>query len=114
MIASALRARGHDVVAVKERPDLRGLPDAPIFAAAGAEGRAVVTVDVEDFRPLAARSQRVGAAGFGVVLVPGRRFARRPEKSSAVMLALDRLLRELPGDEDLIAQGGEHWLQPPS
>jgi hypothetical protein len=29
------------------------------------------------------------------------------------MLALDRLLRELPGDDDLVTQrGGEYWLKP--
>jgi lipid A disaccharide synthetase len=50
---------------------------------------------------------------FGVVLVAPRRFAWRPEKSGAVILALDRLLRELPGDHDLVdRRGGEVWLQP--
>jgi hypothetical protein len=56
---------------------------------------------------------RRSGRGFGVVLVPSRRFRRRPEKSSVVMLALDQLLRELPGDNDLVAlRGGEVWLQP--
>jgi predicted nuclease of predicted toxin-antitoxin system len=113
VIARALRARGHDVVAVKERPDLVTLPDPLVFAAALTARRAVVSVDVEGFRTLAAEAMRRSGRGFGVVLVPSRRFRRRPEKSSVVMLALDQLLRELPGDNDLVAlRGGEVWLQP--
>lgn len=49
-IAVQLRRRGHNVVAVAERPDLRGQPDALIFAAAQSEERAVVTENVADYR----------------------------------------------------------------
>jgi len=42
-IAAALRDQGHDVVAVAERHDLRGMPDAAIFDAVLAEGRAIET-----------------------------------------------------------------------
>jgi hypothetical protein len=84
-----------------------------IFAASVDEARAVVTVDVTGFRDLAAEAAKRGTPGFGLVLVLPRRFWP-PEKSGAVVIALDRLLRELPGDYDLIALGGEHWLQPPS
>jgi hypothetical protein len=112
-IAKALRSRGHDVVAVKERSDLMELPDPLVFTAAVAEGRAVVTIDAAGFRGVAADALRRGARSRGVVLVPVRPFPA-PEKSGAVVLALDRLLRELPGDDDLVRlRGGEHWLQPP-
>jgi hypothetical protein len=99
--------------AVQERFDLVGLPDPIVFSAAIVERRAVVSVDLAGFRTLASEILRRGR-GLGIVLVWGRRFLRRPEKSRAVMLGLDQLLRELPGDDDLVTQrGGEHWLEPP-
>jgi predicted nuclease of predicted toxin-antitoxin system len=114
-IAHALRSRGHDVIAVKERPDLLGLSDRLVFVAGAAEGRAVVTIDVKGFRQLAADASRRGAPTRGIVLVPRRRFSRTAEKSEAIVVALDRLMRELPGDDDLVARrGGEVWLQQPS
>jgi predicted nuclease of predicted toxin-antitoxin system len=39
-IALELRSRGHDVVAIKERPDLQSLSDPEIVAAARREKRA--------------------------------------------------------------------------
>ena len=59
-IAEALRDRGHEVVAVAERGDLRGLPDEAIFDAALAEGWVIVTENVVDYRPLAADAMRAG------------------------------------------------------
>ena len=53
-IAVALRERHRvDAVSVRERPDLAGHPDVEVFSSAQAEGRAVVTENVRDFRPLA-------------------------------------------------------------
>jgi len=96
---------------VEERPDLIGLPDPLIFEAGVAEGRAVVTIDAKGSRQRAAAGARRGSASRGLVLVPPGRFPY-PEKSGAVMLALDQLLRDLPGDDDLVIQrGGEHWLE---
>lgn len=42
-IAEGLRRRGHDVTAVDEQPDLRGLPDPSLFEVAQREARAIVT-----------------------------------------------------------------------
>ena len=47
-IAAALRERGHDVVAVAERLDLRAMTDEELFAWAGHESRRLVTENVED------------------------------------------------------------------
>ena len=52
-IASQLRSCGPDVSAVAEREDLIGRSDRPIFELAGAEGGAMITNNVKDFRPLA-------------------------------------------------------------
>jgi Protein of unknown function DUF82. len=53
-IASVLRQRGHDVVAVTDRADLIGRTDRIILEVASAEGRAVITNNIKDFRPPAA------------------------------------------------------------
>jgi predicted nuclease of predicted toxin-antitoxin system len=49
VIAEQLRSRDHDVVAVDERPDLRGLPDADLFELAQRDARAILTYNREDF-----------------------------------------------------------------
>ena len=53
-IAVLLRQAGHDVDAVADREDLVGRSDRIIFEVACSEGRAVVTNNINDFRPLAA------------------------------------------------------------
>ena len=61
-IAEALRDRGHEVVAVAERRDLRGMPDAALFDEAQAGCWVIVTENVVDYRPLAAAAMRAGRA----------------------------------------------------
>jgi len=53
-IAVLLRQAGYDVDAVADREDLAGRSDRIIFEVACSEGRAVVTNNIKDFRPLAA------------------------------------------------------------
>lgn len=48
-IANRLRDRGHDAVAVKECPDLVGLPDEDLLVAAQLQTRVLVTEDIKDF-----------------------------------------------------------------
>ncbi len=63
-IAVLLREAGYDVVAVVERVDLVGSIDSTILEVATSEGRAVVTNNIKDFRPLAAeRLARDGRMG---------------------------------------------------
>ena len=77
------------VVAVVERDDLRSRPDAEIFSAAQEEGRAVVTENVRDFRPLAARRQAQGRVHAGLVLTSNRRWPRaRAETAGRLVVAL--------------------------
>jgi hypothetical protein len=108
-IASVLRSRGHDVVAVAERDDLRSLSDSRVFDAATVERRAVVTLDVRGFRAVAREALAAGDMSYGLVLVsPG------PSSRGAPLLAaLDQLLRELPADDDVVVRrGGEVWVGP--
>jgi Domain of unknown function (DUF5615) len=107
-IARALRSRGHDVVALPERYDLRGLGDSRVFEAATKERRAVVTLDAGDFRPVAREALAAGQTCYGLVLVSPAPSAR----GAPLLAALDRLLRELPGDDDIVRlRGGEVWLR---
>ena len=109
-IAKRLRDKHqHDVVAVVERDDLKGLPDADIFLAAQEDYRAVVTENVRDFRPIAREWQAMGKVHFGLVLTTDRRFPRAHSRTAG------RLVRGL---NDLIeaeaapqpASNREIWL----
>jgi hypothetical protein len=108
-IAVALRRRGHDVVAVAERDDLRCQADVSILAAAGAEGRVVVTEDVADFLTLGARRLPDRRQHRGVVLVPHPAFPRHRPGIGRLTRALEALLVSHPGDDDLI--GSVFWLK---
>ncbi|MDE0492783.1 MAG: DUF5615 family PIN-like protein [Acidimicrobiaceae bacterium] len=94
-VAALLRDWGHDAVAVKERADLKGLPDRDLVLAATAEGRAVVTENGRDF---AALGQRISAAGqrhSGLILASARRFPRTAPNHGRVLAdALAALLSE--------------------
>jgi hypothetical protein len=108
-IARQLRNRGHDVIAVGERHDLRGRSDRVHFAAAPNERRVIVTRDVADFRPLIADALSSSTPTYGLVCVP-RRYALSRQGIGALVGALDGLLKSLPGDDAVIRRGGEIWL----
>jgi nucleoside-diphosphate-sugar epimerase len=91
-VAEQLRARGHDVVAVSERPALRGLPDRELFAVARDERRALASDDV-GFRSIEAECRTRGAAHHGVVYTSSRRFPRgEPGTVGKLTRALDAFL----------------------
>jgi hypothetical protein len=75
-VAEQLRGAGHDVVAVKERPELVGLPDAELLAAATADDRVVVTENVKDVAALARRATSRGERHAGLVFTHPQRFRR--------------------------------------
>jgi predicted nuclease of predicted toxin-antitoxin system len=104
--ARQLRRRGHDVMAVAERPELRGKPDEVVFSAAQAEGRAVVTENVADYLPLAAARTQAGQAHFGLILTSNRRYPRQePRTLGRLVAALDELLSGGLDETSL-----EYWL----
>lgn len=107
LIAMTLRGRGLDVEAVTERPDLPQATDAQVMDVAAREGRAVVTNNLKDFRPIAAERLATGRGHCGLILLPSRR-SRSREATGAIADAIERLMRAHP---DGIA-GAEHWLQP--
>ncbi len=104
-IAAALRERGHDVVAVAERSDLRGKPDEVIFAEALADARAIVTENVVDYRPLASAAIRVGRASPTLIFTSNRTYPRASRRTAGrLVTALDSLLSAGRPPE------AEHWL----
>jgi predicted nuclease of predicted toxin-antitoxin system len=107
-IAAQLRRRGHDAVAVTERPELRSATDDSVFAIAQQEGRAVVTENVADFVPLADAADQLGAAHHGLVLVDPSKYPRGLHRTIGRMVrALDRILNDCPGAEPT---GTRQWL----
>lgn len=104
--AAQLRRRGHDVVAVAERPDLRTQEDEVIFAAAQDEDRAVVTENVADYRPIADSLLQHGRSHGGLILTTDRRFPRHdPRTLGRLIAALDALLSSATD-----IRGREYWL----
>ena len=106
VIVEQLRLRGHDVVAVVERPDLRRLPDAELFTIAQRESRVIITENSDDFCPIANEERLRGGTFCGLVLTHDRQFSRHdPRIIGRMVTALDRLLTD---DPDLTNR--EHWL----
>ena len=104
-IAEALRDRGHQVVAVAERRDLRGRPDQAIFEMAQAEGWVVVTENVVDYRPLAAAAMRAGRAHPALIFTSNRAFPRANRRTAGRFVAA--LVAFLTTRDEI---SGEHWL----
>jgi hypothetical protein len=110
-IANALRERGHQVTAVQERPELRGIRDRELLAFMQVEGCALLTENVSDFMPfvheLAARAED----HWGFVFTSPVSMPRGTGTIGLFVDALDRLLTERPADDALMNQ--VWWLQPP-
>ena len=105
-IAEQLRRRGHDVVAVAERPDLRGQPDGAVFDTAQLEQRTVVTENVPDYRPLAAELLRGGGSHHGLIFTSDRTFPRGEDRTAGRLVSALGQLLDAGGD--LVDR--EHWL----
>jgi len=106
-IAALLRHRGLDVEAVAERLDLVGRSDALIFEAACREGRAVITNNIKDFRPLAAQWLAQGRVHAGLILLPSSRTRTR----AAIPVLADRIASVLQDNPDGLASS-ERWIGP--
>ncbi|MCX6483198.1 MAG: DUF5615 family PIN-like protein [Mycobacterium sp.] len=106
-IGVVLRAAGYDVLAVADRQDILGCSDRIVFEAASREGRALVTNNIKDFRPLAAEWLATGRIHPGLILLSSARTRTRAAVP-ALAAAVDAVLRANP---DGIA-GGERWVGP--
>ncbi|MEX0673933.1 MAG: DUF5615 family PIN-like protein [Gaiellaceae bacterium] len=107
-IAEELRALEHDVVSVKERPELVGLRDEELFAAMAGERRAILTENWGDFSRLLERAASEGRTHFGVVFTSRRKLPRSRHTIGLYMQALDEFLRGHPADDALL--NSSRWL----
>lgn len=106
-IAVELRPRGLDVEAVSEREAMRGLRDEQVLEVASGEGRAVVTNNVKDYRPVAARRLTEGRGHGGLILLPSTR-SRSRAAVHALADGVERIMRDNPGGLD----DSERWVAP--
>ena len=104
-IAVLLRKAGHDVDAVAGREDLLGRSDRFILEDACGEGRAVVTNNIKDFRPLAAEWLAHGRTHPGLILLPSSRTRTR----TAVGILAEAIGEILRAQPDGIG-GSERWI----
>lgn len=95
-IASQLRSRRHDVVAVTERPELVGRSDEGLFSAMAAEDRAIVTNNAADFVPLSQRAAADGVDHAGLLLTSDRSLPRTKAGIGGYVAVLDELLSAHP------------------
>ena len=109
-IAERLRDAGHDVISVKERPDLVSLPDGALLAVMAAEQRAFLTENVGDFSPLIAAAASRGESHFGFIFSSSHSMSRSRNTIGLFVERLDKILREHPGDSDLTDR--VEWLSP--
>lgn len=103
-IARRLRERGHDVIAVGERPDLISAEDETLLALSAAEKRALLTNNVRDFVPIATRWAGDGRTHYGLVFVSDRTPKRSHNTIGAHVRAIDRLLQAHPAEDTLLGQ----------
>ncbi len=92
-LAEPLRERGHDVVAVQEEVDLRGMLDPDLFAEAQRRNCALLTENVADYIVLDAEYRSRHWAHWGLVFTSNRTFPRGNASTvGALVKALDELL----------------------
>lgn len=106
-IAVLLREAGHDVVAVAERAELVGSSDLVILETASNEGRAVITNNVKDFRPLAAERLARGGVHGGLILLPSTRTRSRAT-IGLLASAIEKVLHDHPNG----LSSSERWIGP--
>lgn len=106
-LAEALRERGHRVVALVERPEMRAMPDEEVFAWAAAQQCWLLTENVKDFQPIKLRALQANAAVAGLLFTSSRTFPRSRQHVGPLVDALDAWLKQGPPGPPII----EDWLQ---
>lgn len=105
-IAEALRGRGHDVEAVTDSSELRGVTDDELFQCAQTRARALVTCNRNDFLVLDGRWRSQGKTHSGLVIINPRRLPQGPSSFGAIVESLARFLAAGAPYEGFV-----HWLQ---
>jgi len=105
-IARGLRERGRDVIAVSERPELRGLPDSQLLDLMVQDQRAIVTYNRDDYLVLDRDLKAAGKDHAGMIIVSPARFRPgAPATLGGLVTALDEFLSAEPAWPGFV-----HWL----
>lgn len=91
-IARQLRHLGHDVISVKERPELLGARDEALITLMVSEDRVIVTDDAAHFIPLVGQRAADGYEHGGVILTSDRSLPRSRATIGRFVEILDALL----------------------
>ncbi|AEH08222.1 MULTISPECIES: DUF5615 family PIN-like protein [Protofrankia] len=105
-IAEVLRERGHTVVAVVERLDLRAMTDDDLYTWATAERHWLLTENAKDFRPIMLRALQSDSATAGLLFTSSRTFLRSRHNPAPLIEAVHAWLLKGPPAPPLT----EDWL----
>ena len=106
VVAKQLRGRAHDVEAVSDRRELRGLADRDLFEYAQSAECSLVTYNRDDFLELDRLYRGENRPHCGVVILNPRRFPPGPASIGPLVTSLERLINAGTPYESFI-----HWLQ---
>lgn len=96
--------RGHDVVCVHDREDLRAASDTRLFEEMQVEARAILTNDTRGFDPLLQSAAQLQRDHFGVIFTSDRSLPRSKSTIGEYVRRLDALLRSHPADDAFVNQ----------
>jgi len=108
VIAEQLRERGHDVIAVTERPDLVGLKDVELFPLMPAERRAIMTENWGDFQRELREAAATGMIHYGVLFTSRRQLPRGKQTIGLYVRVLDDFLTRHPAEDAVL--NSYRWL----
>jgi predicted nuclease of predicted toxin-antitoxin system len=108
-IAATLRERGHTVIAVAERVDLRAMTDPDVFAWAATHQTWLLTENVKDFRPILLQATQTGTPTARLLFTSSRTFPRSRNNPGPLIEALHTWLDEGPPPPPIV----EDWLTEP-
>lgn len=102
-VAAELRARGHDVQAVKrDRPDLESVPDLTIVQVLALEARTIVTNNVKDYQPIHRLFAATGRDHAGMVFTSDTTLPRTKAAIPQWIAAFEQLVRSHPAASVLV------------
>lgn len=104
-VAAELRAREHDVDAIKRhRPDLQGAADLDMVRVLAGERRAIVTNNVKDFMPIHQRLAGSGESHSGMLFTYDGSLPRNRASIALWVQVLEALLAAHPDETALVDQ----------
>lgn len=107
-IAERLRKRDHDVVAVKERPDLERLSYEELFARMPPERRAILTENWADYNRLIRRAAEEDTPHYGVLFTSRQQLPRSRHTICLYVRVLHDFLQRHPADDAIL--NSSRWL----